>query len=61
MTIADKRLIDDSIIKHGDNFWNDEDEDCPRVCTTNRGWIVEELLELLAEDNLDLKVIRKRK
>lgn len=58
MTVADKKLIDDSIIKHGDDFWNASLAAEPN--STNRGWIVEELLVILAEDDLDLKVVRKK-
>ena len=28
--------------------------------TTNRGWVIEELLEILEKDNLDLKIIPKK-
>lgn len=59
MTVADKKLIDDSIIKHGDDFWNDFISEA-EPNSTNRGWIVEELLVILAEDDLDLKVVRKK-
>ena len=60
MTIKELNQIDDSIRKHGDDFWNDEDEEpSTGLINTNRGWIVAELLEILAEDNLDLKIISK--
>lgn len=62
MTTQELKQIDDSIIKHGDDFWNEDnnndfasDEGQP-----NRGWIVAELLEILAEDNYDLKLIPKQ-
>ena len=46
MTTADRKLIDEAIQKYGDDFWNKE-------------WIILELLEILAKDDLDLKVVRK--
>lgn len=62
MTNADLKLVDESIKRHGDDFWNDpnindggELEENP-----NRYWIIVELLSLLAKDDLDLKVIRKK-
>ena len=55
MTNADLKLIDESIKRHGDDFWEGEEEVNP-----NRKWIIEELLSILAKDDLDLKVIRKK-
>jgi len=61
MTAKELKQIDDSIIKHGDDFWNDEDEEpSTGLINTNRGWIVAELLEILAEDNLDLQLVPKQ-
>ena len=61
MTTADLKLIDKAIKKYGDGFWNDpnnNDDDEPN--NPNRGWIIVELLHLLAKDDLDLKVVRKK-
>ncbi len=62
MTIKELKQIDDSIQRHGDDWWNDEDEDDVLNAdeTTNRGWVIEELLEILEKDNLDLKIIPKK-
>ncbi len=60
MIPAHRKLIDQAIQRHGDDWWNfDIDEDLPEEdqCT-NREWVVEELINLLAEDNLTLEVIR---
>lgn len=51
MTAGDLSLIDESLQRHGDDFWNKPN---------NGGWIITKLLDLLAKDNLDLKVIRKK-
>ncbi len=57
MSPSGLKLVDEAIQKHGDDFWNDpNDGDGP-----NRGWIIEELLEILEKDNLDLEVERKNK
>ena len=60
MTVADLNLINDTIIKHGDDWWNGEINDGEHNWT-NREWIIVELLSLLAKEKLDLKVIRKNK
>lgn len=60
MTKADLKLIDESIKRHGDDFWNDPNTDDGEGNNPNRGWIIEELLSLLSKDDLDLKVIRKK-
>lgn len=44
MTTADRKLIDEAILKS--NWWENEG-------------IIDDLLEILAKDNLDLKVVRK--
>ena len=54
MTKADLKLIDEAIIKHGDDFWKDPNDD------DEGGWIVVELLEILKKEGLDLKIIRKK-
>ena len=60
MTTADRKLIDEAIIKHGDDFWNDPNDDDGEEPSPNRIWIIGELLHLLAKDNLDLKITRKK-
>lgn len=61
MTTQELKQIDDSIKSHGDDFWNDEDEEpSTGLINTNRGWIIVELLEILEEDDLDLKLIPKQ-
>lgn len=56
MTTADHKLIDKSLTEYGDDFWTDESRDE----AAGKDWVIDELLEILAKDNLDLKVIRKR-
>ncbi len=58
MTTEDLKLIDEAIVKHGDDFWNDPCDDGEQN-NPNRGWIIVELLSILAQDNLDLKIIPK--
>jgi len=60
MTTADHKLIDESIERHGDDFWNDPNDDDEEGPNPNRDWIVLELLRILEKDDLDLKVIRKK-
>ena len=58
MTTADRKLIDETIRKYGDNyFWNWNDPNDSK--DSNKGWVIDELLEILAKDDLDLKVVRK--
>ena len=59
MTTADRKLIDKAIKKYGDDFWNDPNNNDDEPNNPNRGWIIVELLSILAKDNLDLKVVRK--
>lgn len=60
MTIADHKLIDEAILRHGDRWWSDpkgwdhRDDQFPP-----QKWVIIELLEILAKDNLDFKIIRK--
>jgi hypothetical protein len=60
MTTQELKQIDDSIIKHGDDFWNEDNSIEEGIPESNRGWIVEELLFILAKDNYDLKLIPKQ-
>ncbi|KKL27473.1 hypothetical protein LCGC14_2384790 [marine sediment metagenome] len=61
MTEADRKLINETIVKHGGSWWNESylnyegEEQCAFV-----GWIIKDLLEILEKDNLDLKVIHKK-
>lgn len=49
MTTADRKLIDEAIEHHETNSWQASSTKC----------IIDDLLEFLAKDSLDLKVIRK--
>ncbi len=63
MTRKDLKLIDDAIIEHGDDFWNDENElyvEEGEQEGPNRGWIIEELLDILYKEGLDLKVVKSK-
>ena len=66
MTTADRKLIDESIQKYGDDFWNNPNEDGEEpsypnnLNRSNRIWIILDLLNILEKDNLDLKVVRKK-
>lgn len=61
MTKANLKLIDETIQKYGDDFWNDPNtDDGEESPNPNRKWIIEEILEILAKDNLDLTIIRKK-
>ncbi len=58
MTTEDLKLIDESLVNHGDDFWNDPNNDGEQD-NPNRGWIILEILSILAQDGFDLKVIPK--
>ena len=62
MTTADRKLIDEAILRHGNCWWSDLKgwEHRPDQLPPQK-WIIIELLEILAKDDLDLKVIRKSK
>jgi len=60
MTKADLNLIDKTIQNHGNDFWNDPNNDGEQD-NPNRDWIILELLDILRMDDLDLKVVRARK
>lgn len=53
MTTADRKLLDEAIKRHSneDSWWENGDLD---KC------IIDDLLEILAKDDLDLKVTRKK-
>ena len=60
MTTADRKLIDEAIIKYGNGWWNKPIDDGGGGSTTNREGIILDLLNILEKDDLDLKVIRKK-
>ncbi len=54
MNQKDKKIVDDAILKFGDDFWNDEVEsDCE---CTNREGLVDELIEMLKQAGYELVV-----
>lgn len=62
MTTADRKLIDEAI-QNQDFFdwWNKASTiDGENKATINRESIIDELLEMLEESGLDLKVVRKK-
>jgi len=61
MTNADRKLVNKAIQDHGDDWWNDDNDENGEGSNPNRDWVVDELLEILAKNKLDLKVVRKKK
>lgn len=49
MTVADRKLVDEAIQHNADDRWQ-----------TIISYLLDDLLEVLAEDDLDLKVVRKK-
>ena len=58
MTQEELAQIDTAIMEHGDEWWNN-DEDCEEGEAPNRDWILPELLEILEQGGLDLKLVKK--
>lgn len=53
------KVVDRAIQRHGDGWWNDIPKDgLEGDAVPNREFILEELIALLAKDNLTLEVIR---
>lgn len=62
------KVVDRAIQRHGDGWWNEVKGPAfelslrgDETFVTNREWILEELITLLAKDNLTLEVIRTNK
>lgn len=55
MTQEDLKIVDDAIQQYGDDFWNDDETG--NEYTANRGWVIEELVDILKKSGHRLKLV----
>lgn len=56
MIPKDRKIVDDAILKFGDDFWNDEAESYYKDSSTNKEGLVNELVEMLKQAGYELVV-----
>jgi hypothetical protein len=62
MDQKDRKIVDDAILKYGDDFWNDSAESLYSICyrtDTNRECIVNDLIEMLKQAGYEFVLVVK--